>query len=91
MSSDIKTGMVTAVSGSKTVTVTVSLKKTHPVYNKRYSVSKKFMVHDEKSEAKLGDKVSFKSVQKMSKKKSHALVEIVEKAPAGAVAEEVKK
>lgn len=84
MSSNIKTGMVTSVSGAKTVAVTVSTKKTHPVYKKRYPVSVKFLVHDEKSEAAVGDTVTFKPGRKASKRKSHELVEVVARAPKAA-------
>jgi len=40
------TGVVTSDVQDKTITVTVSRSVTHPIYGKRYTVSKKFAVHD---------------------------------------------
>ena len=53
----ILSGVVTSAKPDKTIVVSVQTRKTHPIYKKQYSVSKKFMAHDEKNEAREGDKV----------------------------------
>ena len=64
----------------KTITVIVETKKTHPIYGKRVKYSKKFKAHDEKNEAKIGDKVLIMETRPLSATKRFRLVEIVEKA-----------
>ena len=73
------TGTVSSDKGDKTIVVTVHTRKTHPLYRKQYSVSKKFMAHDEKNEAKVGDKVEIIETRPISARKRFALSRIVEK------------
>ena len=72
------TGVVTSDVQDKTITVAVSRSVTHPVYGKRYSVTKKFAAHDEKNEAHIGDKVEITEVRPISKRKSFTLSKVVE-------------
>ena len=51
-------GTVSSTKGDKTIVVIVETRKTHPLYRKQYTVSKKFMAHDEKNSAQVGDRVS---------------------------------
>jgi small subunit ribosomal protein S17 len=74
------TGVVSSDKADKTIVVTVRERKTHPLYRKQYTVSKKFIAHDEKNEAKTGDKVVIAETRPISKRKSHKLESIVEKA-----------
>jgi small subunit ribosomal protein S17 len=71
-------GVVTSDVQDKTITVVVSRSVTHPIYGKRYTVSKKFAVHDEKNAAHVGDKVEMSETRPISKNKSWALSKIVE-------------
>lgn len=71
-------GMVTSDVQDKTITVAVSRSVNHPMYGKRYTVTKKFAVHDEKNEAHVGDKVEIGETRPISKNKSWALSKIVE-------------
>lgn len=73
------TGVVTSDVADKTITVVVTSRETHPIYGKQYSVSRKYLVHDEKNEAKIGDKVSFVETRPISKRKSFKLSVIVER------------
>lgn len=73
------TGTVSSDKGDKTIVVTVHTRKTHPLYRKQYSVSKKFMAHDEKNEAKVGDRVEIIETRPQSARKRFALSRIVEK------------
>jgi small subunit ribosomal protein S17 len=74
------TGVVSSDKADKTIVVTVRERKTHPLYRKQYTVSKKFIAHDEKNEAHVGDKVVIVETRPVSKRKSHRLEQIVERA-----------
>jgi hypothetical protein len=53
--------------------------KTHPIYRKKYQVSRKFMAHDEKNEATTGDKVSIVETRPISARKRYKLTKIIER------------
>ncbi len=72
-------GIVTSNKTDKTIVVTVHERKTHPLYRKQYTVSKKFMAHDEKNEAQPGDKVAIVETRPISRRKRFSLSEILEK------------
>jgi small subunit ribosomal protein S17 len=72
-------GVVSSNKGDKTIVVTVQTRKTHPLYRKQYTVSKKFMAHDEKNEAQPGDKVAIVESRPLSARKRHTLDRIIEK------------
>ena len=73
------TGVVTSDVADKTITITVTSRETHPIYGKQYSVSRKYMAHDENNEAKKGDKVVISEVRPISKRKTFKLDSIIEK------------
>lgn len=73
------TGVVTSDVADKTITVTVTSRQTHPIYRKQYTVTRKYAAHDEKNEAKKGDKVVISESRPFSKRKSFVLDSIVEK------------
>ena len=73
------TGVVSSDKGDKTIVVTVQTRKTHPLYRKQYTVSKKFMAHDEKNEAQVGDKVAIIETRPISARKHFKLERIIEK------------
>jgi small subunit ribosomal protein S17 len=72
-------GTVSSDKTDKTIVVTVQERKTHPLYRKQYTVSKKIMAHDEKNEAQVGDKVSIVETRPLSARKRHILDRIIEK------------
>lgn len=72
-------GTVSSSKGDKTIVVTVHERKTHPLYKKQYTVSKKFMAHDDKNEAQVGDKVAIVETRPVSRRKHHKLEKIIEK------------
>lgn len=72
-------GTVSSSKGDKTIVVTVLTRKTHPLYRKQYTVSTKFMAHDEKNEAQTGDKVAIVETRPLSARKHHILSRIIEK------------
>lgn len=69
-------GTVTSTSMQKTITVRVDMKKMNEKYKKAFLVSKKYHVHDEKGEAKVGDEVTFVETRPLSKTKRWRLVSI---------------
>lgn len=72
-------GTVSSDKTDKTIVVTVQTRKTHPIYRKQYSVSTKFMAHDEKNEAQVGDKVAIVETRPISARKRYKLDRIIEK------------
>lgn len=72
-------GMVSSDKTDKTIVVTVQTRKTHPIYRKQYTVSTKFMAHDEKNEAQIGDKVAIVETRPLSARKHYMLERIIEK------------
>lgn len=73
------TGIVTSDKSDKTITVSVTSRETHPIYGKQYTVSRKYAAHDEKNEAKVGDKVVIVETRPISKRKAFKLDQVVEK------------
>jgi small subunit ribosomal protein S17 len=73
-------GTVSSNAADKTIVVTVNTSKTHPLYHKQYTVSKKFMAHDEKNEAQVGDRVAIVETRPLSARKRYMLNKILETA-----------
>ncbi|HIU23107.1 MAG TPA: 30S ribosomal protein S17 [Candidatus Fimihabitans intestinipullorum] len=73
-------GRVVSDKNDKTITVLVETYRKDPLYGKRVKYSKKYTAHDEKNEAKVGDKVRIVETRPLSKKKRFRLVEVIEKA-----------
>lgn len=63
-------GVVTSDKSDKTIVVSVQKTKLHSKYLKRYIVSKKYKVHDENNEYKVGDVVTFIECRPISKDKT---------------------
>lgn len=64
---------------AKTIVVRVERRFPHPKFKKVITGYKKFYAHDEKSEAKVGDRVRIEETRPLSKTKRWRLVEIVER------------
>lgn len=67
-------GLVVSDAQTKTVTVRIDRLRFHPIYKKRYTVSKKFHVHDEREQYKVGDTVEFVECRPLSKTKKWRVV-----------------
>ena len=74
------TGVVTSSVQDKTIVVTATSRKTHPIYGKQYTVSRKYTAHDENNECHVGDVVRIEETRPLSKQKHWRVVTIVEKA-----------
>lgn len=64
---------------AKTIVVRVERRFPHAKFKKVITGYKKFYAHDEKSEAKVGDRVRIEETRPLSKTKRWRLVEIVER------------
>ncbi|MDR1848168.1 MAG: 30S ribosomal protein S17 [Bacteroidales bacterium] len=73
-------GIVISDKMDKTINVLVERKVKHPKYGKFVKKSTKFMTHDEKEEAAMGDTVRIMETRPLSKNKCWRLVEIIERA-----------
>lgn len=73
-------GEVVSVKTEKTIVVAVKTRKTHPLYQKQYTSTKRFMAHDPEKTAHEGDIVEIKETKPISKNKRWLLVKVVEKA-----------
>ncbi|PIP68509.1 MAG: 30S ribosomal protein S17 [Candidatus Omnitrophica bacterium CG_4_9_14_0_2_um_filter_42_8] len=74
-----KVGIVVSDAMEKTIVVRIDRTTKHPVYNRVMSKSTKLMAHDEKKEAKLGDRVRLEETRPLSKNKRWRLVEVIKK------------
>jgi len=77
-----KTRIGTVVSDNidKTIVVAVDSTYRHPLYKKILTKIKRYKAHDEKNEAKMGDKVLISETRPLSRTKRWRLVEIIKKA-----------
>ena len=75
-----RVGKVVSNKMQKSITVALDRKVKHPIYGKFMNKTTKFMAHDEKNEAGIGDTVRIMETRPTSKNKRWRLVEIVEKA-----------
>ncbi|MEN8763823.1 MAG: 30S ribosomal protein S17 [Thiogranum sp.] len=76
------TGQVVSDKMDKSAVVMVERKVRHPLYGKYIRRSTKMHVHDANNECRQGDTVIIQQCRPMSKTKSWALLEVVER-PAG--------
>jgi len=74
------TGKVVKNKMEKSIVVTVERRVKHPIYGKFVKKTSKFMAHDEKNEAGVGDVVQLMETRPLSKNKRWRLVQIIEKA-----------
>ena len=80
ISSRILKGTVVSTAMDKTVVVLVENKKRHPKYEKIIKRTKKYLVHDDKGELKVGDLIALREVRPLSKRKRFTLHEVIERA-----------
>ena len=74
-----RVGEVISNKMTKTIVVQVERRFSHPRYKKVVTSYKKFYAHDEKNEAKPGDRVRIEETRPLSKLKRWRLVQVVEK------------
>jgi small subunit ribosomal protein S17 len=62
-------GVVVSDAMDKTIVVRVDRTRVHPKYRKRYTVSRRYKVHDERNRYHVGDTVRFVECRPLSKEK----------------------
>lgn len=72
-------GIVVSDAMNKTIVVKVDRVKMHPVYHKRFVISKKYKVHDEKNAYHVGEWVEFVETRPLSKEKRWRVLRKIEK------------
>jgi small subunit ribosomal protein S17 len=75
-----RVGLIVSDRADKTVTVAVEALVRHPKYKKRVRRSRKFMVHDERNEARVGDTVRIIETRPLSARKRWRLANIISRA-----------
>jgi small subunit ribosomal protein S17 len=75
-----RVGLIVSDGADKTVTVSVEALVRHPMYKKRVRRSRKFMVHDEHNEARVGDTVRIVETRPLSARKRWRLANIISRA-----------
>jgi len=76
----IREGVVVSDKMNSTVVVAVVDRVSHPLYGKTVQRTKKLYVHDEKNDAKVGDRVRVQETRPLSKLKRWRLLEVLERA-----------
>lgn len=74
-----KSGIVISDKMNKTIVVKIESRFPHPIYNKTIIKTKKYLVHDELNNCKIGDQVLVKECRPLSKKKCWKLNKILSK------------
>ena len=72
----------------KTIVVKVERRVRHPLYGKEMKLANKMYAHDEKDEAKVGDKVLIEETRPLSRLKRWRLVKIVRPGTAAVIQHE---
>ena len=75
----VRSGRVVSDKMDKTRVVLVERTTSHPLYGKIIRRSKKYKIHDEANESRVGDMVKIMETRPLSKDKRWRLVEIVQK------------
>ena len=73
-------GVVTSDKMDKSIVFTITTMKMDRLYKKYVTRTKKYMAHDEKNDAHIGDTVRIVECRPLSKNKCWRLAEIVERA-----------
>ena len=73
-------GTVISNKMDKSVVVAIERQVRHGVYGKQQRLTSRFMAHDEKNEAGIGDRVALASSRPLSRRKRWVVTRIVQKA-----------
>jgi small subunit ribosomal protein S17 len=73
-------GLVVSDKMQKTVVVAVENRVPHPKYGKIMVRTKRFKVHDEENECKVGDRVRIQETRPLSKTKRWKVADVIDRA-----------
>lgn len=76
----VRVGLVVSDCQQKTLVVQVDRRAAHPKYHKVVTHSKKYYVHDESNEARVGDRVEIVETRPLSKLKRWRLAAVLQRA-----------
>ena len=76
----VKTGVVVKDKMNKTRVIEVARTVRHPLYQKVMRQKKRFMSHDERNQAKVGDRVLIQESRPLSRHKRWTIIKILERA-----------
>jgi len=76
----VRSGVVVRPAKDKTAMISVDRTEPHPLYGRVVRFSRKYMIHDEKNECAMGDRVEIMETRPLSKHKRWRLTRILEKA-----------
>ena len=74
-----RTGLVVGTQMDKTAVVKVERRQQHPKFKRYLLRSAKYLVHDEKNQLQVGDKVRIIETRPLSKRKNWRLHQVIEK------------
>jgi small subunit ribosomal protein S17 len=72
-------GIVVSNKMAKSIVVAVERQVRHGMYGKQQRLTSKFMAHDEKNEAKIGDRVALVAARPLSRRKRWVMTRVVER------------
>ncbi len=73
-------GVVVSDKMQKTVVVAVERQVRHPLYGKAQRRTSKFLAHDERNEARVGDRVAIVASRPLSRRKRWVVIRVLERA-----------
>jgi small subunit ribosomal protein S17 len=76
----VVTGVVVSDKMDKTIKVAIERQIRHDLYGKIQRRTSTFLAHDEKNEAKIGDRVAITETRPLSRRKRWVVTSVVEKA-----------
>lgn len=85
-----RVGVVVSDKMSKTIVVRVERRVPHPRFGKIVRVARKFYAHDERREAKVGDRVLIRETRPLSRLKRWELAEVLARGAAPPLAPEAR-
>jgi small subunit ribosomal protein S17 len=74
-------GVVVSDRMQRSVVVAVERRVQHPVYGKTQKRTSTFLAHDEKDDARVGDRVAITETRPLSRRKRWVVTRIIERAP----------
>jgi len=80
MATKERVGTVVSDKMDKTVVVAVENRFPHPIYKKTVSRTKRYKVHDEANNCKVGDRVRITETRPLSRTKRWAVAEVINSA-----------
>jgi small subunit ribosomal protein S17 len=75
----VREGIVASTAQDKTAVVVIETRKPHPLYKKTMVRTRRFQVHDENNDVRVGDRVRIVETRPYSKTKRWRLDEILER------------